>query len=363
MKNNNTIELKILKAILWIYIILCIAIAALNYGYASHATEATASFIRWFWHFYENWIKTAVIIICSILTLRIIGTSSRITMRKRNLIGITISALAIHIVAPLIFNNIELYFFVMPLPWTTTPLQLLNPNSLFYISRFPLWGLTGIATALIFYVCMSVVVILGTLLFGRRWQCSTLCLLNGFAAEVFDPAIPLIGKASRLKPRTIKTLSSLKWIFLGIALFFTFYWVLTLSGIALPGDIKLIGKIETYKYLSTELLMAMFFWVAFIGRGYCYYCPLGTVMGFLAKFAGQKIVTNNTQCIQCNQCNLTCPMSIEIKEKAKTGEAVKELGCVGCGHCVDVCPTRTLSYSTKFLDVIDDHGKSNDVSI
>lgn len=363
MKTNNTIELKILKAILWIYIILCIAIAGLNYGYASHATEATSNFIRWFWHFYENWIKAAFIIICSILTLRIIGTSSEITMRKRNLIGITISALAIHIMAPLILNNKELYFFTMPLPWTTTPLQLLNPNSTFYMSRLPLWGLAGITTALIFYVGMCVIVILGTLLFGRRWQCSTLCLFNGFTAEVFDPAFPLVGKTTTLKPGTIKIFSNLRWIFLSIALLFTFYWVLFLLGMPLPVDIKIIGKIETYKYLGTELLMAMFFWVAFRGRGYCYYCPLGTVLGFLAKLAGQKVVTDNAQCIQCNQCNLTCPMSIEIKEKAENREAVTELSCVGCGHCIDACPTRTLSYSTKFLDVVSQNSKNKDLSV
>ena len=325
--------------------------------------RSNIKFYRWFWHFYENWIKAAFIIICSILTLRIIGGSSETTMRKRNLIGITISALIIHIIAPLLLENTELYFFTMPLPWTTTPLQLFNPNSTFYMSRLPLWGLAGITTALIFYLCMCVIVILGTLLFGRRWQCSTLCLFNGFAAEVFAPAFPLVGKTGRLKPSTIKVFSKLRWIFLNIALFFTFYWALFLLGIPLPGDIEMIGKIETYKYLGTELLMAMFFWVAFMGRGYCYYCPLGTILGILAKAAGQKIAMDNGQCIQCNQCNLTCPMSIDIKEKAESGEAVTELRCVGCGHCVDVCPTRTLSYSTKFLDVIVNHNKDKGLSI
>lgn len=95
--------------------------------------------------------------------------------------------------------------------------------------------------------------------------------------------------------------------------------------------------------------MAMSFWVAFIGRGYCYYCPLGTVLGFVGKFAGQKILTDNTTCVQCNKCNLACSMSIDISKKAKRGEAVTDLGCVGCGHCVDACPTRTLSYSTRYL--------------
>ncbi|QGU94438.1 4Fe-4S dicluster domain-containing protein [Clostridium bovifaecis] len=350
MKDNKTLELKVLKTILCVYIILCIIIAGLNYGYASKADPEVAAFIAWFWHFYENWIKTLFIVICSFLTLRIIGKSKITTMRKRNLIGFIVSALVVHIVTPLILNNSELYFFTMPLPWTTTPLQLLNSKSSFYISRFPVWGAAGITAALIFYVCASAIVILGTLLFGRRWQCSTLCLFNGFAAEVFAPAIPLIGKPKEVNQRILKIFSVLRWIFLSIALFFTLWWILFLSGVPIGGSVKAIGKIENYKYLSTELLMAMFFWVAFIGRGYCYYCPLGTVLGLIGRAAGQKITTDKAKCIQCNQCNKACPMSIDIKDKAKDGKEVTSLSCVGCGHCVDTCPTRTLSYSTKFLE-------------
>ncbi|MDZ7837343.1 MAG: hypothetical protein U5N58_05000 [Actinomycetota bacterium] len=59
--------------------------------------------------------------------------------------------------------------------------------------------------------------------------------------------------------------------------------------------LALISKIEVYKYLGAELLMMMFFWVAFIARGYCYYCPLGTVLALLAKISGQKIKTDNSK--------------------------------------------------------------------
>ena len=214
MKSNKNIELRILKAILWIYIILCILIAGLNYGYVSRATPKVASFITWLWQFYENWVKTLFIIIGSFLTIRIIGTSKRSVMRKRNLIGFIVSALIVHITAPILLNNKELYFFAMPLPWTTIPLQLLFSKSSFYLSSYPIWGEAGISAALIFYVCVSIVVLVGTLLFGRRLQCSTLCLFNGFASEVFDPVIPLIGKNKKMEPIVIKIFSVLRWVFL-----------------------------------------------------------------------------------------------------------------------------------------------------
>lgn len=349
MKANKSRDLRILKGILFLYIALCLVIAGLNYGYASRANAATASFITGFWHFYENWIKTFFIIICSFLTLRIVGVSKKKTLRQRNLIGFTIAALVVHIAGPLLFNNQELYFFTMPLPWTTVPLQMLHSSTSFAMSRLPVWGLAGLLTAFTFYLCVCALVFLGTLLFGRRWQCSTLCLFNGFASEVFAPAFPLVGKSKKIKPRTLKIFSVLRWVFLAISLFFTLYWAMNAGGRALPVSQTIISKLEVYKYLGAELCMAMFFWVAFIGRGYCYYCPLGTVLGILSKAAGQRIVTNNTSCIQCNTCNKSCPMSIDIKGKAEEGRPVTALSCVGCGHCIDACPTGTLSYSTKFL--------------
>lgn len=352
MSKGTNKELTILKTILWIYIIFCFIIAGLNYGYVKTAPESTAKIIAWIWHFYENWIKTIFIIVASILTIRIIKRSKRTQMRKRNLIGFIIAALIVHIVFPLILNNKELYFFAMPLPWTTTPLQLLYENSSFYASRFPHWGVTGITASLIFYVFFSGIVIIGTLFFGRRWQCSTICLFNGFASEVFAPAFPLIGKKKKVQPITVRILTIIKWIIFILALFFAVYWVLLLFGVPIFGDYNLISKLEIFKYLSAELLMMMFFWIVFIGRGYCYYCPLGTLLGFIGKFAGQKLITNNTKCINCNQCNQACPMTIDIKSKALKGEPVTSLRCVGCGHCVDACATETLSYSTAFLSRI-----------
>jgi len=352
MEKNSTIYLKLLRTILGTYIILAILIAGINYGYARVAPQNIASIINWVWVVYENWIKTAFILIGSFLTLKIIGSSKRTTMRKANLIGFIIAALTVHVVTPLLVNNYDLYFYAMPLPWTTTPLQLLNTNSALYHSTITSWGSSGILSALTFFAAISLVVLVGTLLYGRRFQCSTICLFNGFAAEVFDPAIPLIGKRSRIRPRTLRFMNILRWVFLGIALFFIAYWAIYLLGVAVTPSIDIITKIESYKYLVGELMLSLFFWIAFIGRGYCHYCPLGTVLSGFARLIGQKINTNNTRCVQCNKCNETCPMSIDIKGKAINGKIVQDIRCVGCGHCVDECPTMNLSYSTRVTERI-----------
>jgi polyferredoxin len=325
MKEHAAFEKRILKAILWVYIILCVIIAGLNYGYAPHASQKAASFLTWFWHFYENWVKTFFILVCGMLTLRIARKSGRTVMRKRNLIGFLAAAMLVHIILPLLIGNKELYFFTMPLPWTTTPLQLLNEGSSFYQSRFPVWGAAGISAALLFYIIVSILVFIGTLLFGRRLQCSTLCLFNGFAAEVFDPAIPLIGKARKCGFRTQKTLKAVRLVFFCVAVLLSLWWILFLAGVHIPGDLASIGKIEVYIYLAGELMMAMFFWVAFMGRGYCFYCPLGTMLAFISKLAGQAITTSNTHCVECGRCNAACPMSIDIKTAAANGKAVRSM--------------------------------------
>jgi formate hydrogenlyase subunit 6/NADH:ubiquinone oxidoreductase subunit I len=42
-------------------------------------------------------------------------------------------------------------------------------------------------------------------------------------------------------------------------------------------------------------------------------------------------------------------MTIDIMTRAKTGDPLWDNRCVGCGHCIDACPTETLAYSTRFL--------------
>jgi polyferredoxin len=205
---------------------------------------------------------------------------------------------------------------------------------------------------LTFYLFVCGIVFIGTLLLGRRWQCSTICLFNGFASEVFAPVFPLIGKRKIAQPNTVRILTILKWVLFILSIAFTLYWIILISGVAVFENYGLVSKLEVYKYLSAELLMMMFFWIVFIGRGYCYYCPLGTILGLLGKIVGQKIITNHTDCINCKRCNQACPMTIDINSRSIKGEPVDSLRCVGCGHCVDVCPTKTLGYSTIFLNWI-----------
>lgn len=347
---TSTWELRLLKALLWIYIVLCLVIASLNWGYVPTASPKAAHAIATLWHFYENWIKTLLIVVCGILTLRIRKKKGRAVMRKQNLIGFALAALVVHIILPILLHNPEAYYFAMPLPWSTIPLQVGLEGTAIHQRLTQSIGLAGVRASMLFFWIYSFFILLGTLLFGRRLQCSSLCLFNGFAAEIFEPAIPLVGKRkSPLTKVQLQMLAVSRTIFFILALGFTLYWILGKAGLPLQGSYALLSQIETFKYLIFELLMAMFFWVAFVGRLYCYYCPLGTLLGWIGRLGGQKIMTDETHCIECGKCNSACPLSIDVRSYASKGIPMDNLRCVGCGHCIDICPTKTLKYNTICL--------------
>jgi ferredoxin-type protein NapH len=352
MKKKTDLEVNLLKTILALYVIMAFVLAGLNFGYANQASDQVAALIKTFWHFYENELKTIFIVLGGYLTLRIARKSGRIKLRKNNLFGFFLVALVVHIIGPYLLNYPDLYYFAMPLPWTNQPLQLLVPGSNFYLSFLSLQGERALKTVLFFYFSFSAVVFIGTIIRGRRWQCSTLCLFSGFVSEVFAPVFPLIGKKKKAGPGLIKLFRVLRWLFFSIALFFSGFWLLQAAGLDLPGNLTLFAQIEIYKYLFFDLIAALLLWSLFTGRGYCFYCPLGTAVGLIGQATGQRIETNLTQCINCGKCNQACPMSIDIASCAREGKPVINLNCVGCGHCVDSCPKETLSYVTRLCQTL-----------
>jgi ferredoxin-type protein NapH len=347
MVKNKTGEATLLKIMLALYIGLAFLLAGLNFAYADQAPEHIAALIKTAWHFYENELKTVFIGVGGFLTLRLAFKNGRTKMRRNNLIGFFCAALVVHIFGPYLLSYTDLYYFAMPLPWTNQPLQLLVAGSDFSVSFLANQGAQALRTVLLFYLVVTVVVFIGTIIRGRRWQCSTLCLFSGFVSEVFAPVFPLIGKKKVAGPGLIKLFMVLRWLFFLIALFFSGFWILQVAGFSLPVNLSLFSQLEIYKYLLFDLIAALLLWSFFTGRGYCFYCPLGTVTALLGRAGGQQIKTDLTECIKCGKCNQSCPMTIDILSCAREGKPVIDLNCVGCGHCVDRCPKETLAYVTS----------------
>lgn len=344
---NNAQKRRILKSLLYIYIALCLLFASLNYALAPRVHKEMQQLITSVWHFYENGLKVILIIVASLLTISIVKSQKEYGLRKRNLIALTISALVLHIILPFLLNNQEIYFFSMPLPWSTMPLQFFAQEGDYYYKSVEILSLKGITLSLIFFIAISFVIVIGTLIQGRRWQCSSLCMFNGFAGEIFSCASP-----SKEKKKRGLFLKKFRSAYLIVALLFISYWVLLLFKIPLSAYSNVVASIEVAKYLTFELFFMMICWVVISPRGYCYVCPVGNTLSLLSKVVKMRIVTDVTSCISCNKCNDVCPMNIDISTQAKKGFDVIDSLCVGCGHCVDVCPQKTLRYTTNVLEAI-----------
>jgi len=93
------------------------------------------------------------------------------------------------------------------------------------------------------------------------------------------------------------------------------------------------------------------------GRTYCNtICPVGTVLGFLARFSWFKIVVDEDKCKQCGKCTRNCKAAC-IKEKEMTIDYSR---CVVCGNCLNNCNFGALSYKhKKQVEKVVETGKDN----
>lgn len=77
------------------------------------------------------------------------------------------------------------------------------------------------------------------------------------------------------------------------------------------------------------------------GRTYCNtICPVGTILGFLSRYAYLKPVIDTDKCINCNLCARNCKAScIDLKS-----HRIDYSRCVACMDCIDKCKHQALSY-------------------
>jgi len=91
--------------------------------------------------------------------------------------------------------------------------------------------------------------------------------------------------------------------------------------------------------LATFVIIAVLAWRG--GRTYCNtICPVGTVLGYLSKFAWFKVYFDADKCRSCSLCSKNCKASC-IDYKTHTVDYTR---CVACGNCLDKCKFDALHY-------------------
>ena len=225
-------------------------------------------------------------------------------------------------------------------------------------------------------LALNVVVIAGlvvlTLIFGRIY-CSVICPL-GIMQDIFG----WFGKKAKKNRYTYS--KALSWLRYGVLAVGIIAFVLGLSTIVqLLAPYSAFGRIATnllqpvyvagnnvlasiaehydsYAFYHTDLwlrsgislgiatvtlvVLAVLAWRN--GRTYCNtFCPVGTILSFLARYSWLKIQFDKEKCRNCSLCTKNCKASC-IDYKTHTVDASR---CVVCGNCIDSCKFGALSYS------------------
>jgi NAD-dependent dihydropyrimidine dehydrogenase PreA subunit len=77
-------------------------------------------------------------------------------------------------------------------------------------------------------------------------------------------------------------------------------------------------------------------------RPWCHlFCPFGFVGWLLEQASVFKVQVNYDTCIACKQCTTACPSAVMGRILERTGTIPD---CFSCGTCMNVCPTRSISF-------------------
>ena len=177
--------------------------------------------------------------------------------------------------------------------------------------------------------------ILLTFLFGRIY-CSTVCPF-GIIQECFDILYKKLAKKKKKNPPQ----KNYKYKY--IVAFVSF-------GVLLGGSTVLIRYTDPYTIALSAFSLSIFgiilttgvlILVFFKNRFFCTnICPVGAILGLIAKYSLFKIKMNKNDCVACGVCARSCPCGcIDIKEGTVDNEI-----CVKCLKCIRVCPQNAMNF-------------------
>ena len=122
----------------------------------------------------------------------------------------------------------------------------------------------------------------------------------------------------------------------------------------------LAERVDSYAFYNVEvwlhsgfvLITTLITWLiisvmaARWGRLYCNsICPVGSVLGLLARFSWMKPVINNDKCVHCGLCERRCKaQAIKITREENSIDYTR---CVDCFDCLEACKHGAVKFSTK----------------
>jgi NAD-dependent dihydropyrimidine dehydrogenase PreA subunit len=176
-----------------------------------------------------------------------------------------------------------------------------------------------------YVVATFVLPLAAALLFGRVF-CSGVCPLGAIQELVTLRPVTVPARLDR-------ALGSLKWLYLGVAVYFA----------VLPAASRdfLICRFDPFVGLfrftgSAWLLLtggALLVLGVFVGRPYCrWLCPYGALLSAFSRYAWRSFSITPDRELDCGLCQDACPYGAIADRRAVRS------ACFACGRCYGSCP-------------------------
>lgn len=115
-----------------------------------------------------------------------------------------------------------------------------------------------------------------------------------------------------------------------------------------------LSKVYSYTvdlFLIAAIPMAMYPFMG--GKIWCrYWCPVVGWMDIAGKKLSRfRISAEKRRCIACNMCTRYCEVGVDVMKFSLKGElfGMWNSSCIGCGICIQVCPTDVLKFGHHSL--------------
>jgi ferredoxin-type protein NapH len=188
-------------------------------------------------------------------------------------------------------------------------------------------------------------------LFGGRSFCSWVCPYHLLAelAEMVHLRLAARGlvKDHQLH-RGVRTIFYILFAALAFVTSYTVFEVISPVGILSRGFTYGLSMALLWVVflLLTEIVYSRRFWCRYV-------CPIGMTYGFVGAFSPVNVTYTLTNCLHEGKCRDVCmvPHVLEITKIGYADDVRIDIGadCTRCGMCVEVCPTKALSFDIRGL--------------
>jgi NAD-dependent dihydropyrimidine dehydrogenase PreA subunit len=180
---------------------------------------------------------------------------------------------------------------------------------------------------------------------ANKYICAWGCQVGVLQDLIFrlnqtDKRKAVLGKQAKI---SFAISNSIRFIFLGVFTVVAFAWGVDIVEpidpfkIYKPAYLGLVGLL----FVGILLIMSLF-----IYRPWCHFlCPFGLVGWLVEKVSRFRISVDYETCIGCKKCATACPSTVMGAILVQDKKTIPD--CFACYTCREVCPTDSISFSTR----------------